>query len=210
MKLKDLLILSDVEAKPIPDIANQDELTQRQQELGDLLRELDRLTVERGQAVADALFPTNKRLTEIGQEIFTRAEAIEKFATENRELLTNQERTKTINHPGGSFSWRKTTELLLPEGKAAIAELIQKLKRKRLKRFVRTKEELDKAGIKRARELFEKRAVEGITFKDGEILSIQPIGTVGISRRLDDPQWEIEESESQSKRRKSAKDSDEP
>ena len=79
------------------------------------------------------------------QQILQLAKAIEKYAEAHKEELTTDSQTVPVPM-GGSFQWYDTP-LSVRIKKDDIPKIIKRIKRKRLKRFIRTSETIDKEAM---------------------------------------------------------------
>lgn len=92
------------------------------------------------------------------------------YAEANREELTGG-KGKTVKLAAGCIKWRKTPAKVEITGDAA--EIIAALKRRRLSRFIRVKEEIDRAAVLKEAAAI-KTPIDGLNITDGgETLSIE-------------------------------------
>lgn len=92
------------------------------------------------------------------------------YAEANREELTGG-KSKTVKLAAGCIKWRKTPAKVEITGDAA--EIIAALKRRRLSRFIRVKEEIDRAAVLKEAAAI-KTPIDGLKITDsGETLSIE-------------------------------------
>ncbi len=138
--------------------------------IGDLRRAIDHLELDAdekiariGEKVAEALEPKKDDLTAL-------EEGLQTFCEANRDALTNSGKTKTGKFPTGTVLWRKSPKKVNPRG---IPEIIERLKKAGLKRFVRIKEELNKEAMLEEPDVA--TAIEGISIGGGtEDFIIEP------------------------------------
>jgi len=83
------------------------------------------------------------------EQIAALTEGLRIWAEANRTILTNQHKTKTVDLGTGTLSWRSAPPKVkgIPRAKGAVAELIKKIKKLRLKQFVRTSEEVNREAM---------------------------------------------------------------
>jgi len=106
-------------------------------------------------------------LVALAQERF---EGVFAYAESHRGELTKGGKTKTVTLPDGSLlEWRFTPFKITLRGAESI---IKELKRRRLSRFIRTKEEVDKEAMHKERKVAEK--VPGVTFSQQEEFALKP------------------------------------
>lgn len=97
--------------------------------------------------------------------------AIAAYAEANRAELTNNGKSKTATLGMGVIKWRKLPEKVEITGNTA--EILAALKRRRLSRFIRVKEELDKSAILKEATAI-KTPIKGLSIiSGGELLTIE-------------------------------------
>lgn len=97
--------------------------------------------------------------------------AIADYAYHHRAELTDNGKTKTAKIGGGVIKWRKQPPKV--EVSVDLADIFSALKRRRLSRFIRVKEELDKTAILKEAAAI-KTPIHGLSITDGgETLSIE-------------------------------------
>jgi len=149
---------------------NRQDLVEKIAELGRRERLRNKIENE----MNDVVTRTKQRYEEDAEPVNDMVKALTKgiqaYCEVNRVELTDNGKTKTVNLPSGTISWRKcppSVRLSKPE------RIIEMLKKKGLGRFVRTKEEVSKDMI-----LAEQAAVTGIKgitiVKEKEELAIEP------------------------------------
>lgn len=107
----------------------------------------------------------------LAEQIEAKRAAIAAYAESHRAELTDNGKTKTAAIGKGCLKWRKSPPKLEVTGDTAA--IITALKRRKLGRFIRTKEELDKAAILKEAAAI-KTPIAGLAVIDGcEILTIQ-------------------------------------
>lgn len=97
--------------------------------------------------------------------------ALADYAEANRAELTGSSKSKTVTVLGGSVKWRKQPAKVEITGEPET--IIAALKRRRLTRFIRTKEEIDRAAILREPEAI-KTPIAGLAIVGGgEVMTIE-------------------------------------
>jgi phage host-nuclease inhibitor protein Gam len=94
------------------------------------------------------------------------------WAEANRDALTSNGKTKTVKLAAGEISWRMRPPSVAVRGMAAVIEALKKLK---LSRFIRTKEELDKEAVLADPDAV--NAIKGISITQREDFVIKPDAT---------------------------------
>ena len=112
-------------------------------------------------AMAD-VNPHQKKISELVEGLFAFAEA-------HRDELTDGDRRKTVELPTGTFGWRITPPAVLLRN---VKSILERLKSLGLKRFIRTKEEIDKKAI--LRELDVAITVKGVSISQHEEFVVKP------------------------------------
>ncbi|MFD1244145.1 host-nuclease inhibitor Gam family protein [Paralysiella testudinis] len=87
----------------------------------------------------------NEDTSDLCEEIDTIRTALYAYAHEHRAELTDNGKSKTVAMGSGSIKWRKQPAKVEISGD--VAAVLAALKRRRLGRFIRVKEELDKAAL---------------------------------------------------------------
>lgn len=97
--------------------------------------------------------------------------AIAAYAEANRAELTHNGKSKTASFGTGVIKWRKLPAKVEITGDAA--DILAALKRRRLSRFIRVKEELDKTAILKEATAI-KTPIKGLSIiNGGELLTIE-------------------------------------
>lgn len=112
----------------------------------------------------------NEDTSDLNEKIDTIRTALAAYAHEHRAELTNNGKSKTVAVGGGSIKWRKQPAKVEISGD--MAAVLAALKRRRLGRFIRVKEELDKAALLKDPAAI-KTPIQGLQIvQGGETLSI--------------------------------------
>ena len=91
--------------------------------------------------------------------------AVADYAEANRAALTDNGKSKTVKLAGGCIKWRKQPDKVKVSGE--VPDILAALKRRRLSRFIRVKEELDKAAILKEASAI-KTPIDGLNIVAGE------------------------------------------
>jgi phage host-nuclease inhibitor protein Gam len=124
-------------------------------EIGAKQREAIRLNAEMGDELAGIKQKYEEQALPLAEVIDALAEGVQIWCSANREeLLGKEEKTKTANLASGDVKWRLTPPKVVCRN---IEKAIEELKERKLKDFIRIKEELNKEMI-----LTDPDAVKGI------------------------------------------------
>ena len=113
------------------------------------------------QAMADDE-PHQKRISQLVEGLFAYAEA-------HRDELTDGGKRKTVEVPTGIFGWRMTPPAVSLRDVKSILESLKSLK---LKRFIRTKEEVDKEAMLKEPDVA--KTVKGVSISQREEFVAKP------------------------------------
>lgn len=113
------------------------------------------------QAMAD-VEPHREQITQLVEGLFAYAEA-------HRDELTEHGKRKTVEVPTGTFGWRMTPPAVKLRDIEAILESLKSLK---LKRFIRTKEEVDKEAMLKEPDVA--KTVKGVSITQHEEFVAKP------------------------------------
>lgn len=91
---------------------------------------------------------------------------LEQYATEHRAELTNHGKSKTVQTVSGCLKWRKTPPAVQIDGD--LSSVLTEIRRRKLSRFIRVKEELNKTALLAERELLERRPIAGVSIIHGK------------------------------------------
>ncbi len=140
------------------------------QEIGKTRREIDKLNAKMGDEIAKINAKYADKLMTLQAKQDSLSEAVQTWCEANRSSLLDGD-SKTANLTAGTVAWRMSKPSVVCK---VSPELIARLERFGLERFVRVKKELDKSAI-----LKEPQAVadiEGISVRQGvEDFSITPL-----------------------------------
>jgi len=106
--------------------------------------------------------PHQKKISQLVEGLFAFAEA-------HRDELTDGGKRKTVEVPTGTFGWRMTPPSVKLRDIESILESLRELK---LKRFIRTKEEIDKEAMLKEPEVA--KTVKGVSISQHEEFVAKP------------------------------------
>ena len=125
------------------------------------------------QAMAD-VEPHQKKVSQLVEGLFA-------FAEIHRDELTDNGKRKTVELPTGTFCWRMTPPAVSLRDVESILETLKSLK---LKRFIRTKEEVDKEAMLKEPDVA--KTVKGVSIGQHEEFVAKPaVLEVEIATRVD-------------------------
>lgn len=141
-------------------------------EIGQRQRDRDRIEADMNAELAavrksyeDQAHPHAERIKDLASGVQTYCEA-------HRDELTKGGKTKTAKLASGEVSWRMRPPSVAVRGMAAVVDALKKLK---LTRFIRTKEELDKEAVLADPSAVD--AIKGISIQQKEDFVIKPFST---------------------------------
>lgn len=138
--------------------------------LGDLQREVARRTADMNDAIAAITAQHQPLLDELKLQAEALATAVQTWCEANRDSLTDGGKTKTANLVTGDVAWRLRPPSVSVRGADTVIETLQRLG---LKRFIRTRDEVNKEAILNEPDAV--RGVAGISIVTGvEDFSITP------------------------------------
>jgi len=107
--------------------------------------------------------PHQKKVSQLVEGLFAFAEA-------HRDELTDGGKRKTVEVPTGTFGWRMTPPAVSLRDVKSILESLKSLK---LKRFIRTKEEVDKEAMLKEPDVV--KTVKGVSIGQREEFVAKPV-----------------------------------
>ncbi|EDK3117605.1 host-nuclease inhibitor protein Gam [Salmonella enterica subsp. enterica serovar Panama] len=138
--------------------------------IGDIQRELTRIETDANDQIAIIMNQNTPKIEALRAELDVLQKGVQTWCEANRADITKDGKTKTANLITGEVAWRTKPESVSIKGVELVLETLKKLK---LDRFIRRKEEVNKDAI-----LADKKAVEnikGISIVSGkETFSITP------------------------------------
>ncbi|ATO34613.1 host-nuclease inhibitor protein Gam [Dickeya dianthicola] len=148
----------------------KDEVIAGIKQLGDIQRELIRVETEMNDSIAEITASHSPTIEQLKAKMEELQSGIQTWCEAHRDELTNGGKVKFANLTTGEVQWRNRPPSVSIRG---VESVIEFLKRQKLSRFIRVKEEINKDAI-----LNEPTAVKnipGITIKkDVEDFSIIP------------------------------------
>ncbi|EDS7589022.1 host-nuclease inhibitor protein Gam [Salmonella enterica subsp. diarizonae] len=137
--------------------------------IGDIQRELTRIEADANDQIAVIMNQNTPKVEALRAELDVLQKGVQTWCEANRSSITKGS-SKTANLITGEVAWRTKPESVSIKGAELVLETLKKLK---LDRFIRRKEEINKDAI-----LADKKAVEnikGISIVSGkEVFSITP------------------------------------
>ncbi|EAC0789265.1 host-nuclease inhibitor protein Gam [Salmonella enterica] len=137
--------------------------------IGDIQRELTRIETDANDQIAVIMNQNTPKIEALRAELDVLQKGVQTWCEANRSSITKGD-SKTANLITGEVAWRKKPDSVNLKGVEIVIETLKKLK---LDRFIRRKEEVNKDAI-----LADKKAVEnikGISIVSGkETFSITP------------------------------------
>ncbi|MDP1815175.1 MAG: host-nuclease inhibitor Gam family protein [Leadbetterella sp.] len=136
----------------------------------DLNAKVDEL---KAKAMADVK-PHQEKVSQLVEGLFAYAEA-------HRDELTDGGKRKTVEVPTGTFGWRMTPPAVSLRG---VKSILKSLKSLKLKRFIRTKEEVDKGAMLKEPDVA--KTVTGVSISQREEFVAKPaVLEVEIATQVD-------------------------
>jgi phage host-nuclease inhibitor protein Gam len=124
---------------------------------GRTLRNRDRLMAEMNDKIANITEEYQGQIDQHNESLELRIKAIQVYCEANRDELTGGGKVKFANLITGQVEWRKATDSVsVPRGEG-LEPVLALLKEKKLDRFIRIKEEINKEAI-----LLDRKAIVGI------------------------------------------------
>ena len=138
--------------------------------IGDLLREQQALVAQMNEQIAAITAASQPHIDALGQQIDALHGGVQTWCESHRDELTNGGRVKTADFITGEVSWRTRPPSVSVRGQEVVLETLRRL---RLDRFIRVKEEVNKEAVLNEPDAV--RGVAGLTVKSGiEDFSITP------------------------------------
>ena len=138
--------------------------------LGDLQREQQALVAQMNEQIAAITAASQPHIDELGQQIDALQSGVQTWCEAHRDELTQGGKVKTADFITGEVAWRTRPPSVRVRGQDVVLDT---LRRMRLERFIRVKEEVNKEAILNEPEAV--RGVAGLTVMSGiEDFSITP------------------------------------
>jgi len=153
---------------PVPQ--SREEAVSTLTEIGTLYREFVRLEVAMNDELS-AIKEAHERIAvPLQQQIGEKTEGLKIWAEANRAALTGGKDVKTVDMGTGKLMWRKRPPAVRLK---KVEEILDRLKKLGLHRFIRTKEEVDKEAMQREPDVA--REVPGVSIGSaGEEFIVEP------------------------------------
>ena len=152
---------------PVPQ--NLDEAAKFLSFIGREQRKIDKIQTTLNEKIETLKEKTADDVKSHEEKISQLVEGLFAFAQSHRDELTDSGKRKTVKVPTGSFAWRWTP---LAISISDIELVVAELKSRRLKRFIRVKEEPDKKAM--LKELQVVRKIPGISISQQEMFAVTP------------------------------------
>ncbi|MDR1310634.1 MAG: host-nuclease inhibitor Gam family protein [Burkholderiaceae bacterium] len=123
---------------------SRDETADAIKTIGDTSREIERLTVNMNDEIADVTKKYQATIDRHKQSLDTLQTGVQIWCQANRNDLTQGGKNKTANLITGTVHWRKRPSSISLRG---IEGILEALKRMKLTRFIRSKEEINKEAM---------------------------------------------------------------
>ncbi|EHN7837970.1 host-nuclease inhibitor Gam family protein [Salmonella enterica] len=137
--------------------------------IGDIQRELTRIETDANDQIAVIMNQNTPKIEALRAELDVLQKGVQTWCEANRSSITKGG-SKTANLITGEVAWRKKPDSVNLKGVEIVIETLKKLK---LDRFIRRKEEVNKDAILADREAV--KGITGISIASGkETLSITP------------------------------------
>jgi phage host-nuclease inhibitor protein Gam len=149
---------------------SQDDVASTIRQIGDVSREVTRLTGEMNDEIAVVTQKYQGLITPKQERLLSMQCGVQVWCEANRDKLTNSGRVKTANLITGNVLWRQRPPSVTVRGAESVIETLKKLA---LTRFIRTKEEINKEAMLNEPDAV--RGIAGITVNTGiEDFVIEP------------------------------------
>lgn len=158
---------------------NIEELAKSISHLGSLKRKAENIIAKADEKISKIQEEVSQSVSPISEEIEMVFDAIYNYAESNRDELTDKGKKKTIKLATGKLSWRTTPPKVTIGNTEEVIETLKKLK---LSRFLRIKEEIDRNAMIKERKVAEK--IKGVSITQSEELAVIPNETASEIKRL--------------------------
>lgn len=158
-------------AQPLPVPQSREEAAAHLRRIGDLNREVARIELDLSDRVAALKEKAEADAVPLQEQAKALTEGLKMWAEANRDQLTGGGKVKNHDLGTGKISWRSRPAKVSLSGK--IEEIVERLKKLGLQRFIRTTEEVNREAMLADREAA--RAVQGVKIaSEGEDFVIEP------------------------------------
>lgn len=134
-----------IDASTVPVPQDDGEAESHMAEIGTRQRQIERIDTEMNEEIAKIRAKHEKKAKGHADRIAALVYGLEIWAATNRKRLTHNEKTKTVTLPSGLIKWRMTPDKVNLRGIDDV--VIPALKKAKLDRFIRLKEEVNKEAI---------------------------------------------------------------
>lgn len=141
---------------------SRDEVELAIKQLGDLQREIESVSIEQNNRIAQITEEFAPAIANLQEKIKPMQQAIQTWCESNRDELTNNGKSKTANFNTGEVQWRQRPPSVSVRG---VSSVIENIKTLNLFKFLRIKEEINKEAMLNEPELA--GTIAGITIKKG-------------------------------------------
>lgn len=141
--------------------------------MAEILRAIEAVERDLEEHISVFMEGAHKEVADLQKELLSIATSVRTYALKNRDLLTEGGTYKTVPARGaGVLRWYRTpVSVVVHDAERAIAEL----KARKLRSFIRVKEELNKQRLLEYRKTLQ--PIPGLGFSSKEKFSIEPTGT---------------------------------
>lgn len=160
-----------LKAIAMPAAQSQDEVDLMIGKIGEAQRKIESIDAALTENIADLKAHAKKEVEPLQVRIGEYLQAIMSWAQANKDSLTADGR-RTINVSQGSFGWRWPPPSVKVK-RGCVETVIETLRARRLKQFLRTITELDKEAILRAPDLITK--IPDIEVRQDEVFFVKPL-----------------------------------
>ncbi|MGH6622907.1 MAG: host-nuclease inhibitor Gam family protein [Burkholderiaceae bacterium] len=136
-----------VKRPALPTPQDSSEVNDAIHRIGESQRAVQALTTEMNAQLAAIKAEYELRAEPHNEEIKQLADGVHAYCEAHREELTDENKVKYAKFASGEVTWRMTPPKVATKKGISIETIIELLKARKLKRFVRVKEELDKEAI---------------------------------------------------------------
>jgi phage host-nuclease inhibitor protein Gam len=157
-------------AVPVPQ--SRDAVNAAIASIGELQRSREALETAMNAELAKTKLAFEAEAKSLGEKIASLRQGIEIWCSANRDELTDSGKTKTVVLAAGEVRWRMTPPAVSLKN---VAEVVKRLAKGRLRRFLRVKIEIDKEAILKEPDAV--KGIEGITIGQHEEFVVVPFET---------------------------------
>ena len=141
---------------------SKDEVAADIKRIGDLQREQQALVAQMNESIAEITAVAQPKIEELAQKIDALQDGVQSWCEANRDALTHGGKTKSADFITGTVGWRQRPPSVNVRGLDVVLDTLRRL---RLDRFIRVKEEVNKEAVLADPEAV--RGVAGLTIRSG-------------------------------------------